>query len=238
MLELCIQVEHLTKRFQTQIAVNQLSFEVKKGEIFGILGHNGAGKTTTIEMLLGLQNPDEGKIRLLKKDGASIDKTIFERIGVQLQASSYQNNIRVRELCEEMASLYQDPADYHELLEQFELSPFAHHFVAHLSQGERQKLSILLALLPKPEMLFLDEATTGLDAAARRAVWDRLLLWKEKGTTILLTTHYMEEAAYLCDRILLLKQGNAIMEGTVADIAKGFASLEEAYLHYMEVTKL
>ena len=223
MMELCIQVEHLTKRFQTQIAVNQLSFEVKKGEIFGILGHNGAGKTTTIEMLLGLQNPDEGKIRLLKKDGASI---------------SYQNNIRVRELCEEMASLYQDPADYHELLEQFELSPFAHHFVAHLSQGERQKLSILLALLPKPEMLFLDEATTGLDAAARRAVWDRLLLWKEKGTTILLTTHYMEEAAYLCDRILLLKQGNAIMEGTVADIAKGFASLEEAYLHYMEVTKL
>ena len=118
-MELCIQVEHLTKRFQTQIAVNQLSFEVKKGEIFGILGHNGAGKTTTIEMLLGLQNPDEGKIRLLKKDGASIDKTIFERIGVQLQASSYQNNIRVRELCEEMASLYQDPADYHELLEQF-----------------------------------------------------------------------------------------------------------------------
>ena len=224
MMELCIQVEHLTKRFQTQIAVNQLSFEVKKGEIFGILGHNGAGKTTTIEMLLGLQNPDEGKIRLLKKDGASIDKTIFERIGVQLQASSYQNNIRVRELCEEMASLYQDPADY--------------HFVAHLSQGERQKLSILLALLPKPEMLFLDEATTGLDAAARRAVWDHLLLWKEKGTTILLTTHYMEEAAYLCDRILLLKQGNAIMEGTVADIAKGFASLEEAYLHYMEVTKL
>lgn len=233
-MDICIKATQVTKRFKSHTAVQQLSLSVKKGEVFGILGHNGAGKTTTIEMLLGLQKPDEGKITLLGHPMEKKDKALFERIGVQLQSTSYQNNIRVNELCEEMSALYQNPANYKDLLQAFGLTPQAHQMVEKLSGGERQKLSILLALLPQPEILFLDELTTGLDTAARRGIWESLKAWKEKGVTIVLTTHYMEEAAYLCDHILILKQGRAIKEGTVEEVIGNYENLEEAFLHYME----
>ena len=137
---------------------------------------------------------------------------------------------------EEIAALYQNPADYHQLLHQFQLDTFKNQYVDQLSGGEKQKLSLVIALIPQPEIIFLDELTTGLDVVARREVWNILKNLKEKGMTIVLTTHYMEEAQYLCDRILLLKQGKKVIEGTVNDIMQSgpYQNLEEAYLTLME----
>ena len=152
-----------------------------------------------------------------------------------LQASIYQTAIRVDELCQEHAALYRHPGDYRELLEQFGLDGLKKSQVAKLSGGERQKLSVVLALIGDPEVIFLDELTTGLDVAARREVWRTLRGLKEKGITIFLTTHYMEEAEKLCDRIMLIRNGQMVTEGTVAEVveASPYARLEEAYLWYM-----
>lgn len=167
-------------------------------------------------------------------------KEIFERVGVQLQASNYQNNIKVGEICQEISVLYKNPADYRELLQKFKLEQFEKAQVNKLSGGERQKLSVVLALIPKPEIVFLDELTTGLDTAARREVWKTLKELKKEGTTIFLTTHYMEEAESLCDRICLIKEGKKVIEGTVEEVVNKspYDNLEEAYLWHMgeEVT--
>lgn len=232
----CIEVTDLTKRFSGRAVVNRLSFTIDQGEVFGILGHNGAGKTTTIEMMLGLQVPDEGSATILGKEPRKNRKTLFEEVGVQLQASSYQNNIKVNEVCEETSSLYHNPSDYHTLLEQFGLTAFEYHKVEDLSGGERQKLSLVVALIPNPKVLFLDELTTGLDVSARREVWDMLKQLKEQGMTMVLTTHYMEEAEYLCDRVMMLKQGDCMIMDQVNNIIEqtNTKNLEEAYLTVME----
>lgn len=161
---------------------------------------------------------------------------MFEKVGVQLQSSHFQNNIRVEEICEEMAVLYRNPADYERLLKKFKMEELKKQPVDKLSGGERQKLSVILALIPNPELVFLDELTTGLDTAARREVWQTLKSLKERGMTILLTTHYMEEAESLCDRILLMKDGKKIAEGSVKELvdASPYDNLEDAYLWYME----
>ena len=231
----CIQVSHLTKRYGTRTVVNDLSFTIEKGEVFGLLGHNGAGKSTTIDCILGLRRKNEGVVTLLGVDPVKRRKQLFERIGVQLQASSYQANIRVEEICEEIAALYQRPADYRELLQRFHLETFAKQPVEKLSGGERQKLSVLLALIPDPEIVFLDELTTGLDVEARREVWRILQELKEQGMTIMLTSHYMDEVESLCDRIAILKNGKMIAMGTVQEIIdrSPYERLEDAYLWYM-----
>lgn len=235
-MEHVIQVHNLTKQYQTRTVVNHLNFEVKKGEVYGILGHNGAGKTTTIECILGLHQPQYGYAKIFGMDAYQHRKTLFEKIGVQLQASSYQNNIKVKEVCEETAALYRNPADYESLLNQFHLSAFKDQFVEKLSGGERQKLSIVVALIPQPDVLFLDELTTGLDVEARRDVWKILKNLKQQGMTMMLTTHYMEEAEYLCDRVLLLEHGNMVKEGTIEQVItdSGCKKLEDAYLYYMK----
>lgn len=231
----CIKVRQLTKSFNGRKVVDELSFVVKKGQVFGLLGHNGAGKSTTIEMILGLKKPDSGNVLILGKEAAKYRKEIFEKVGVQLQSSNYQAAIRVDEICKERAALYKNPKDYREMLEKFGLSNLEKNQVTKLSGGERQKLSVILALLGNPEIVFLDELTTGLDVASRRDVWRALKNLKDSGLTIFLTTHYMEEAENLCDHILLMKNGKKITEGTISEVleASPYDNLEEAYLWYM-----
>ena len=231
----CIEVKDLTKSFNGRVVVDGISFRVDKGEVFGLLGHNGAGKSTTIDLLLGLKKPDCGTGTIFGLNPTTNRKAVFQRVGVQLQSSNYQNNIRVDELCKEMSALYDKPEDYHRLLQLFSLGKLEKSKVNKLSGGERQRLSVALALINNPEIVFLDELTTGLDTAARREVWSHLRELKNKGTTIILTTHYMEEAESLCDRIFLIKEGKKITEGTVKEVIESspYESLEEAYLWYM-----
>ena len=235
MNEQCIQVKNLTKSFSGRKVINDLSFEVYKGEVFALLGHNGAGKSTTIDLILGLKSPDEGNATILGMDAVKHRKKIFEKVGVQLQHTEYQNMMTVEEACMEYASLYKKPSDYKELLHSFGLSDLKKSYINKLSGGEKQKLSVVLALIGNTEIVFLDELTTGLDVAARREVWRTLKHLKEKGLTIFLTTHYMEEAQALCDHVCIIKSGEKVIEGTIAEIvnASGKTDLEEAYLYFM-----
>ena len=230
-----VSVRNLEKSFSGRRVVDDLSFDVHKGEVFALLGHNGAGKSTTIDLILGLKEPDEGTARILGMDVVKHRKKVFERVGVQLQNTCYQPNITVEEACIEYASLYADPADYPQLLQQFGLDGLRRSFVSKLSGGERQKLSVVLALIGKPELVFLDELTTGLDVVARHEVWRTLRQLKAQGLTIFLTTHYMEEAEALCDRVCIIRSGRKVAEGTVGEVvaASGQRNLEEAYLFYM-----
>lgn len=235
MSEPSVSVRNLTKSFGERKVVDDLSFDVQKGEVFALLGHNGAGKSTTIDLILGLKAPDGGSAKILGMNAARHRKQVFERVGVQLQNTEYQPNITVEEACIEYASLYAAPADYPQLLEQFGLGALRKNFVSGLSGGERQKLSVVLALIGSPEIVFLDELTTGLDVVARREVWRTLKRLKAQGLTIFLTTHYMEEAEALCDRVCIIRSGKKVMEGTVDEViaASGRKDLEEAYLFCM-----
>ncbi|MDB1679598.1 MULTISPECIES: ABC transporter ATP-binding protein [Enterococcus] len=231
-----IEAKDLTMTLGGRKIIDHLSLAVNKGEVFGLLGPNGAGETTTIETILGIKQPDHGSTHILGQDPRKSRRKLFEKVGVQLQSSSYQTNIKVGELCDEISSLYKQPRDYSELLQLFKLEKFEKQFVEKLSGGEKQKLSIVLALIPDPEIIFLDELTTGLDTEARRSVWQTLLRLKETNLTIFLTTHYMEEAELLCDRICLIKAGQIIVEGTVAQLLTESAqnNLEDAYLWYVK----
>ena len=235
MNEPAVSVIGLTKSFSGRRVVDGLSFQVQKGEVFALLGHNGAGKSTTIDLILGLKAPEEGSARILGMDAARHRKQVFERVGVQLQNTQYQSSITVEEACIEYASLYAAPADYPQLLEQFGLDALRKSFVSKLSGGERQKLSVVLALIGNPEIVFLDELTTGLDVVARREVWRTLKQLKEQGLTIFLTTHYMEEAEALCDRVCIIRSGKKVAEGTINEViaASGQKNLEDAYLFFM-----
>ncbi|MBU3146686.1 ABC transporter ATP-binding protein [Clostridium sp. CF012] len=230
-----INISHLKKCYKEKIAVDDLSICIKKGEVFGLLGHNGSGKSTTIDCILGLKKFGGGCVSVLGMNPVTQRKKMFEKVGVQLQESCYQGSIKVGELCEEMSVLYKNPADYKKLLEQFKLSKFEKQQVSSLSGGEKQKLSVLLALIPNPEVIFLDELTTGLDTAARREVWKQLNILKEKRTTIFLTSHYMDEVEALCDRVCIIKDGKEVVSGSVEEVVKGspYDRLEEAYLWYM-----
>ena len=235
MNEPAVSVRNLTKSFSGRRVVDDLSFDVQKGEVFAMLGHNGAGKSTTIDLILGLKAPERGSAKILGMDAAKNRKQVFERVGVQLQNIRYQLNITVEEACIEYASLYADPANYPKLLERFGLGTLRKSFVSKLSGGERQKLSVVLALIGSPEIVFLDELTTGLDVAARREVWRTLKQLKDRGLTIFLTTHYMEEAEALCDRVCIIKSGKKVTEGTIDEVitASGQKNLEDAYLFFM-----
>lgn len=186
-------------------------------------------------MILGLKKPDAGELKIFGLEASKHRREIFEKVGVQFQSSSYQEAIRIEEVCEEYASLYQKPADYKTLLEQFGLMGLRKSSVMKLSGGERQRLSVVLALIGSPEIIFLDELTTGLDVAARREVWRTLKKLKKQGLTIFLTTHYMEEAENLCDRLCIIKSGKKVVEGTVHEVIQSspYEKLEEAYLWYM-----
>ncbi|MDF2839176.1 MAG: transporter [Evtepia sp.] len=233
-MEEVIKVKNLTKSYGGTIAVDGLSFSVLRGMVFGLLGANGAGKSTTIECLLGTKKPDGGTVAVLDRNTKSQRKELFEQVGVQFQEANFQDKITVMELCEVTATLYKNAADARELLRQFGLVDKAKRFVSDLSGGERQRLFIVFALLPNPQVVFLDELTTGLDAKARRDVWKLLSDLKDKGVTILLTSHFMDEVEALCDKICILKHGQAVFYGTVAEAVASSPcnQFEDAYLWY------
>ena len=227
-----IFVEGLTKAYHGKTVVDHLNLSVPSGTVFGLLGANGAGKSTTIECMLGTKQADSGTIRLLGQDPKKHRRTLFQRIGVQFQEGDYHREIKVSELCEETASLYQNPADWRELCRQFGIGDKENTAVKSLSGGERQRLFIVLALIPQPELVFLDELTTGLDAKARRGVWKTLEGLKEQGLTIFLTSHFMDEVETLCNEICILRKGASVFHGTVAQAKAqcGCERFEDAYL--------
>lgn len=231
-----IKVEQLSKAYGELMAVKNLSFTVKRGSVFGLLGANGAGKSTTIECVLGTKKLDSGSVSILGLSPFANRKELFEKVGVQFQEASYQENIQVGELCEVTASLYKNPTDYKRLLLQFDIADKIKTPIKELSGGQIQRLFIILALIPNPEVVFLDELTTGLDARARRDVWQILSQLKNNGLSILLTSHFMDEVEALCDTICILKRGETVFYGTVAEAISSspYEKFEDAYLWYTD----
>jgi ABC-2 type transport system ATP-binding protein len=206
-----IQVSAIRKTYGSIVAVDEVSFEVRDGEIFGLIGPNGAGKTTTMECIEGLRTPDRGAISVLGLDPFNNVYKLQERIGVQLQQAQLQKRIKVWEAVDLWASLYQRNAiDGERLLEQLGLIDKRNAWFMTLSGGQKQRLFIALALINDPELVFLDELTTGLDPQARRAIWDLVRGVRERGKTVFLTTHLMEEAERLCDRVAIIEHGRII----------------------------
>src|SRR5271166_2803827 len=206
-----IQVSGVRKSYGTTVAVHEVSFEVNEGEIFGLIGPNGAGKTTTMECVEGLRTPDRGAISVLGLDPFSDVYKLQERIGVQLQQAQLQKRIKVWEAIDLWGSLYQkDAIEGKRLLEQLGLTDKRDAWFMTLSGGQKQRLFIALALINNPELVFLDELTTGLDPQARRAIWELVRGIRERGKTVFLTTHLMEEAERLCDRVAILEHGRVI----------------------------
>lgn len=189
-MQITIKVENMSKSYANIKAVDGLHLAIGRGEVFGLLGANGAGKSTAMECMLGTKQPDSGTMTILGMNPQKERKKLFEKIGVQFQEAHYQDKIKVAELCEVTASLYQTAADYTSLLQQFGLSDKLKNQVSELSGGQKQRLFIVLALIPDPEVVFLDELTTGLDARARRDVWKSLSDLKARGLTIVLTSHF------------------------------------------------
>jgi ABC-2 type transport system ATP-binding protein len=211
-----LEVERLHKRYGDRVAVADVSFEVHEGEIFGILGPNGAGKTTTVECISGLRKPDGGTLRVLGFDPVGERAEVTASVGVQLQRSELQPNLRVGEALELFSSFYDHPADWRYLVDVLGLGPQVGTRFAKLSGGQQQRLSIALALIGNPKVAVLDELTTGLDPAARRDTWDLIEAVRHRGVTIVLVTHFMAEAEHLCDRVAVIDGGRVVALGSPA----------------------
>ena len=205
-----IVVENLKKTYGDVVAVDGISFEVRQGEIFGMVGPNGAGKTTTIECIEGLRQPDGGSLSVLGLNPQRDGYALRARIGVQLQQAALPDRLKVWEAADLFASFYERPADPNALLSQLGLDDKRKAAFAKLSGGQKQRLFIALALVGDPEMVFLDELTTGLDPQARRAMWDLVRDIRDRGKTVFLTTHFMEEAERLCDRVAIMDGGRIV----------------------------
>jgi ABC-2 type transport system ATP-binding protein len=215
-----IHVSAIRKRYGPTVAVDNVSFDVEAGEIFGLIGPNGAGKTTTMECVEGLRAPDGGTVAVLGLDPRPHRLRLQDRIGVQLQEAQLQKRIKVREAVAFWASLYRTPLDGDRLIEQLGLGDKRDAWFMTLSGGQKQRLFIALALINDPELVCLDELTTGLDPQARLAIWDLVRDMRRRGKTVLLTTHLMEEAERLCDRVAIIDHGKTIDVGTPADLVR------------------
>lgn len=207
---IALSVEGLVKSYNNKRVVDDVTFSVNKGEVFGILGPNGAGKTTTLEMIETLRPIDAGEVNLSGIDVIRNPKEIKRRIGVQLQSSAFFDFLKLTELIDMFASLYGQKVEPKRLLEEVHLESKASAYIKHLSGGQKQRFSIAAALVNKPDVLFLDEPTTGLDPQARRNLWELIEEIKARGVTIVLTTHYMDEAELLCDRVAIMDEGKII----------------------------
>jgi len=219
-----IQVGHLRKAYGPVVAVNDVSFQVHEGEIFGMVGPNGAGKTTTVECIEGLRQPDSGRIQVLALDPQRDAYALRPRIGVQLQQSVLQDRLKVWEALELFASFYPRVVDWRPLLEQLGLADKRDAPFAKLSGGQKQRLFIALSLINDPELVFLDELTTGLDPQARRAMWDLVRDIRQRGKTVFLITHFMEEAERLCDRVAIMDHGEIIALDTPENLIRSLAA--------------
>jgi ABC-2 type transport system ATP-binding protein len=211
-----IEVQGLTKRYGAHVAVDDVGFAVTEGEIFGILGVNGAGKTTTVECLQGLRRPDSGRMRVLGLDPRTAGSQLRSRVGSQLQDSALPDRLRVDEAVLLFGDGDRRSAD--RLLETWHLAGLRRSSFASLSGGQRQRLFIALALLNKPQVVFFDELTQGLDPLARSEVWNAVRDVRERGTTVVLVTHFMDEAEALCDRVVVMRAGRIVDAGTPADL--------------------
>ncbi len=215
-----IEVKNLTKKYEKVTAVDGISFSVAEGEVFGILGPNGAGKTTTLEMIEGLKPITSGEAMLDGHNMATETRRVKELIGVQLQSSSFFDLLNLKELLETFASLYGRNTDAMELLREVQLEEKAGALVKELSGGQKQRFSIAAALVNDPKVLFLDEPTTGLDPQARHNLWDLVTTINKKGKTIVITTHYMDEAEVLCDRIAVMDHAKIVALDTTENLLK------------------
>ncbi len=213
-----VQVQGLTKRYGAITAVDDVSFAVRRGEVFGLLGPNGAGKTTTIECIEGLRQPDAGSIRVLGLSPLEDGYELRQRMGVQLQTAALPPRIKVGEALDLFSAFYRKKVDWRLLLEQMGLAERRGSYLAKLSGGQRQRVFIALALLNDPELVFLDELTTGLDPQARRAMWDLVRDMRSGGKTVFLTTHFMEEAERLCDRVAIMDHGKIVALDTPGNL--------------------
>ena len=215
---LALECEGIVKRYADVVAVDGLSLSVRRGECFGLLGPNGAGKTTTIEILEGLLVPDAGRVEVLGLRWATDEAALRQRLGIQLQEAQLAEKLSVEETLRLFRSFYQRGPAVGELLELVELEGKRRAWAGKLSGGQRQRLSVACALAGDPDILFLDEPTTGLDPQARRQLWAVLGRFRARGGTVLLTTHYMDEAETLCDRVAIVDRGRIIAEGAPAEL--------------------
>jgi len=225
-----IQVENLIKHYGKIKAIDGISFHVKKGEVFGMLGPNGAGKTTTVEIIEGLRKADSGSITVLDMDVSEVPGKVKQKIGVQLQAPALMPLLTVEEILNLFSGFYDSHLPADELLELLALQESRKVLVKNLSGGQQQRLSVAMAMVNNPEIAFLDEPTTGLDPQARRSLWTVIEDMRSKGKTIFLTTHYMEEAERLCDRLVIIDHGKIIAEGAPHDLIS--ESFEEKAIQF------
>jgi len=219
-----IQVRGLVKRFGALTAVSGVSFDVKRGEIFGILGPNGAGKTTMLECIEGLLKPDDGETSILGMNTIEHPEQVKDRVGVQLQSSAYFDRLTLTEILDLFGQMYSRRVEPEKLLKMVELSEKAGDVVKALSGGQKQRFTLAASLVNDPEVVFLDEPTTGLDPLARRNVWELIERMHEEGRTIVLTTHYMEEAQHLCERVAVMDAGAIIALDSPSELIRGLST--------------
>ena len=216
-----VRIHDLQKRYDDVVAVRGVSFEIADGEIFGLLGPNGAGKTTTVECIIGLRDADAGTIQVCGIDARKRPSDVKQRVGAALQTTALQDKITPREALALFASFYRNPAMPAELLERFAIADKADASFDSLSGGQRQRLALALAFVNKPDLVFLDEPTAGLDPQSRRELHAEIARMKHDGHTVLLTTHYLEEAEALCDRIAIIDRGRIVATGSPRELTSG-----------------
>lgn len=224
MAETILKIEKLKKVYGDKTAVNGISFEVKKGEIFGILGPNGAGKTTTLEMIETMRSIDGGSITICGFDVATQPNQVKSVIGVQPQSPAFQDKQKLSEIIEMFAAAYGEKVNIMEFLNDVQLGEKANSYAEQLSGGQRQRLSIAAALVHRPQVFFLDEPTTGLDPQARRNLWDLIRMVRDRGVTVIMTTHYLDEAELLCDRVAIMDKGEIIALDSPKNLIKALLS--------------
>lgn len=248
MSQIIVQAEHLHLSYKNVRAVQDVSFSLREGEVLAVVGANGSGKTSTIECVEGLRKPDSGSVQVFGQDPWSHRREVYRKIGIQLQETEYPAKIRVEELCRLYAGFYERPADWEGLLSQMDLEEKKKRTVSKLSGGEKQRLSVLLALMGRPRLLILDELTTGLDPEVRQNMWETFRAIRDNGVAILLVSHYLDEVEALADRMLYLEQGKQLFFGSQAEFREwakariapedlpGDCSLEKLYLQIVPKT--